>query len=140
MGANKVDFSLGNGPHSDLVKGTGEEGGKGRHKHDVPVPAPESNPHANHVLLGDETLDESLRAAVLVGESKRRVFRVSIKSDDPRVVFSQLHQSLSIRLPRGDLHTKNHPLSYTTFTNANIFFTNQIYCEKKHKSANFVKI
>ena len=107
MRANKVDFSLGNGSHSNLIQGTGEEGSKCRHNDNVPVTATESNPDAHHVLLGNETLDKSLGATVLVGEGERGVLGVTIKSYDSGEVLSQLHQSLSICLPSGYLNTIN---------------------------------
>ena len=106
MRAHKVDFRLGDGPHSDLVEGSGEESGKRRHKHDVASTATEPDAHAHHVLLGNETLDESLGAAVLVGDGKRGVLGISVKCHDSGVVLPQLHQSLSIRLPSGNLNKK----------------------------------
>ena len=107
MGAHKVDLCLGNGSHPDLVKGTGEESRKGRHKHDVAVAATETDPDSHHILLGDEALYESLWAAVFVGDGERGVLCVSVESYDSGVVLPQLHQSLSVRLPCGNLDTRN---------------------------------
>ena len=106
MRPNAVDLGLRNGSHSDLVKGSREEGGKGRDEDNVPVPTGQSDSHAYHVLLGNKTLDESLGELILVGEGKGRVLGVAIQGYNTIIVLSQFDQSVAVRLAGSNLNKK----------------------------------
>lgn len=103
MGANKVDFCLGDGSHPDLVKRTREESGKGAGKEHIAAPCLHANGHSHHVLLGDEALNESVGESLLVGEGKSGVLCVSVHSLDAVVRLAQVHEAIAICHTRGHL-------------------------------------
>lgn len=106
MRAYKVDLSLGNGTHTDLVKSSREEGGKSAAEHDVPVAAGQANAHTTDVLLGNEALDIAIREGILVGEGEGRVLSVSVKSNNAFKVLAKFDQSFSIHLTSSMLKKK----------------------------------
>ena len=103
MGADKVDLSLGDGSHADLVKGTGEECSKGAAEDNVPIPASEPNADANQVLFSNEALNVAIGEGLLIGEGEGGVLGVSVKSQDAIVVGAKLHQSITVGLAGGNL-------------------------------------
>ena len=108
MWSHKVDLSLRDGSHSDLVKGPGEEGSESATEHDVPVPAAEANAHPTEVLLSDEALDVAIGERFLVGKREGRVLGVSIESDDAIERLPKFDKSISVRLACGNLNTKRN--------------------------------
>ena len=108
MRPHAVDLGLRYCPHTDLVKGPGEEGGKRGDEHDVPVSTPQTYPHAQHVLLRDETLDEPLRILLHVRDGKGGVFSVPIQSHYTLEGVPQLDQGFTIRLTSGNLYIHGH--------------------------------
>ena len=106
MGTHKVDLSLGDGSHANLIECTSEEASKRADKDDVSIPAGQSDAHANQVLLGNEALDVALWEGLLVGEGEGGILGVPIGGDDSRVVLSQLHESISVRLTGSNLERK----------------------------------
>lgn len=105
MRPHKVDLCLRDGSHSDLIKGTGEESGKGATEYDIPVPASETNTDSAEVLLGDEALNVAIGEGLFVGEGEGGVLGVSVQSNDALKVLSQLHKSITIRLTSSNLQT-----------------------------------
>lgn len=65
---HKVCIGLGDGPHSDLVEGPGQEAGKGWDKWHGSPSGSTADPDPNQILLGDEALDEPVRKGLLRGK------------------------------------------------------------------------
>jgi len=91
--ADALDVSLRDGSHSQLVESASEESGEGRGERNGATAATASDGNADHVLLGDETLDESLWKFFLELVSKSRVLGVTVQGDDAVVSVTQLGQS-----------------------------------------------
>lgn len=96
--AHKVDLSLGDGTHPDLVEGPGEEGSKGAAEHNVPVTTGQPDSHATDVLLGNEALNVTIREGLLVGEGESGVLGVSIQCHKAIVALPEFDQSVPIYL------------------------------------------
>ena len=107
MRADKVDLCLGNGSHTNLIKGTSEESCKSAAEDDVSVPATEADSNAAQVLLSNEALDVAIVERFLVRQGKGGVLGVAIQSHDSLVILTQLDQSISIRLASGNLKANN---------------------------------
>lgn len=103
MRTHKVDLSHGDGAHSDLVKGTREEGSKGTAEDNVPVTTGQPNAHTTDVLLCDEALYVAIGEGILVGEGEGGVLSVTVQGKDSLVVLTQLDQSIAIHFTCGKL-------------------------------------
>jgi hypothetical protein len=78
---------MSNTSNPDLVGSSDEKGGESRTEGDF-TPAGKTSGHADHVLLGDETFDETFR--MLLEESNREgtVFSIAVQANYLRVGFS----------------------------------------------------
>ena len=121
MRAHKVDLSLRDGSHSDLIKGTSEEGGESAAEDDVSVPASETDSYSTQVLLCDEALDIAIGEGLLVGEREGGVFGVSIKSNNAIKTLSEFHEGISVCLASGNLEKREK--SSVDNTRQLIFYT-----------------
>ena len=65
---HKVCIGLGDGPHSNLVEGPGQEAGKGWDKWHGSPSGSTADPDPNQILLGNEALDEPVREGILRGK------------------------------------------------------------------------
>ena len=65
MRARKVDIGLRDGAHTDLIVGTRQEASEPANEGHRTVTSTAADSHSHHVLLRDETLDETVRAGVL---------------------------------------------------------------------------
>ena len=75
---HKVDLSLRDGTHADLIERASEEGSKGAAEHDVSVSACQPNAHAHNVLLCNEALHITVVEGGLVRERESGVLSVAI--------------------------------------------------------------
>ncbi len=105
--SHEVDLSPGNGTHSDLVKGTGEESSEGAAEDNVPVTTRHANPHTTDILLSNEALHIAIVEGLLVGERESGVLGVSIQSNDAIEALSKLHKGISVHLTSSMLEKKN---------------------------------
>ena len=105
--AHKVDLSLGDSTHADLVEGSGEEGGERAAENDVPVTTGQPYAHATDVLLGDEALHIAIREGLLVGEGEGGVLGVTIQSHNAIVALPEFDQSISVYLASSMLEEAN---------------------------------
>lgn len=102
MGADKIHIRMGNGAHTDLVEGTGEERGMGGNKSHRASPAGGAQCHAHQVLLGYEALYEPLWKGIPKLIRICGVLGVSVEGNYPIIVGSNLGKSGAIGLASGD--------------------------------------
>lgn len=84
---------------SYLIERSSQERCEGRNEGDGPVPASCSNGNTYQILFSNKALDVLVGIVLLQSFGKRGVLHVTIQSDYPRVITSQLHKGRSISWP-----------------------------------------
>ena len=103
MRSHKVDLSLRDGSHSDLVKSTSKESSKGTAEHHISITTGQSDSNTTEVLLGNETLDVTIGEGILVGEREGGVLSVTIQSNDTIVRLAKFDKSITVHFTSGVL-------------------------------------
>ena len=102
MGAAELQVGARDRPHADEVVGTAEEGAEARGK-GLPAAGLEADRRGDHLLLGDEHLEEAV--GVLVGEALRigRVADLGVERDHPLVHRARPGERVAVGAAGGDL-------------------------------------
>ena len=98
MRTDHLDVASTDSSNPDLISSSAEEGCEGRAERQFTTTG-ETSCHSDHVLLSNETLNETLRMLVSESSCKSAHFCVSVKSNDPLVCLIGFEQSVSVGLP-----------------------------------------